>query len=118
MRDLELAAEQGNARARLALDHFVYQVKKQIGAYAAALDGVDVLTFSGGIGENGADVREKICAGLGYLGVSLDQKKNLECHGTEVQISSPSSKVSVWVVPTNEELIVARETMKAIDVRG
>jgi acetate kinase len=115
IRDLEMAAEDGNYRASLALKTYVYQVKKYIGAYAAVLDGIDVLSFSGGIGENSANIREQICSGLGYLGVKLDEAHNLTIQNSEALISASDSQVDVLVVPTNEELIVARESARALE---
>ena len=108
-RDIEAAAKEGNKRAQLAIDNFVYQVVGYIGRYVAQMNGVDVITFEAGIGENGIDVRKEICDYLGYLGVKIDVEKN-NCRGKEVEISTPDSKVKVFVVPTNEELMIARET--------
>ena len=108
-RDLEAAADAGNEKCRLALDKFCYEVKKYIGAYAAALGGLDVLVFTAGIGENGATTRAAICEGLEFLGVKLDPEKN-KLRGDERIISAPDSKVTVWVIPTNEELMSAQDT--------
>ena len=110
IRDLEAAAANGHQRACLALDTYAYAIKKYIGAYAAALGGIDVLAFSGGIEENAAGMRARICSGLDFLGISIDLERNSSCHGEEDLISAPGAPVQVWVVPTNEELIVARET--------
>ena len=110
-RDLEEAAGQGNTRAQLAMDVFAYNLIKYIGAYAAVLNGVDVIAFAGGIGENRTAFREKVCAAFGYLGVELDKEKN-KVRGEELVISSPNSRVTVAVVKTNEELVVARETVR------
>lgn len=112
-RDIEAAAKEGNKRAQLAIDNFVYQVVGYIGRFAAQMKGVDVITFEAGIGENGIDVRKEICDYLGYLGVKIDEEKN-NCRGKEVEISTPDSKVKVYVVPTNEELMIARETMELV----
>ena len=112
-RDIEVAAKEGNKRAQLAIDNFVYQVVGYIGRFAAQMKGVDVITFEAGIGENGIDVRKEICDYLGYLGVKIDEEKN-NCRGKEVEISTPDSKVKVYVVPTNEELMIARETMELV----
>ncbi len=112
-RDIEVAAKEGNKRARLAIDNFVYQVAGYIGRFAAQMNGVDVITFEAGIGENGIDVRREICEYLGYLGVKIDEDKN-NCRGKEIEISTPDSKVKVYVVPTNEELMIARETMELV----
>ena len=111
-RDLDTAAEQGNQAAQLALDKFAYEVRKYIGAYAAALEGLDCLVFTAGVGENSGSMRASICDGLEYLGVKLDAEKN-KLRGEEVIISTPDSKVKVFVIPTNEELVIARDT-KAI----
>jgi len=112
MRDLEEKYD-SDYRARLALDTFVYQTKKYIGSYIAILGGVDVLTFEGGIGEKSSLVREKICHNMEHLGIHLDHKKN-QCKGKETIISIDEEKVKIIVVPTNEELIVARETLNVI----
>ena len=112
-RDIEAAAKEGNKRAQLAIDNFVYQVVGYIGRFVAQMKGVDVITFEAGIGENGIDVRKEICDYLGYLGVKIDEEKN-NCRGKEVEISTPDSKVKVYVVPTNEELMIARETMELV----
>ena len=108
-RDIEAAAKEGNKRAQLAIDNFVYQVAGYIGRFAAQMNGVDVITFEAGIGENGIEARKEICKYLGFLGVKIDEEKN-NCRGEEVEISTPDSKVKVYIVPTNEELMIARET--------
>ena len=108
-RDIEAAANEGNKRARLAIDNFVYQVAGYIGRFVAQMNGVDVITFEAGIGENGIGVRKEICEYLKYLGVEIDEEKN-NCRSKEIEISTPNSKVKVYVVPTNEELMIARET--------
>jgi acetate kinase len=112
-RDLEEAAEDGNERARLAIDLFCQRVKKYIGSYSAVLSGVDVIVFTAGIGENGIDVRENILDGLGYLGVELDKNKN-NIRGEEKIISTDNSKTVAMVVPTNEELMIARDTKRLV----
>ena len=112
-RDLEDGAAKGNADCQLALDKFAYEVAKYVGAYAAALNGLDVLTFTAGVGENGVSTRADICAYLGYLGVEIDPEKN-NVRGKETLISTPNSKVQVWVVPTNEELMIARDTAELV----
>ena len=112
-RDIEVAAEEGNARAKLAIDVFVYQVVGYIGRFAAQMNGVDVITFAGGIGENAIDVRKQICESLSFLGVKVDEDRN-NCRGKEVEISTSNSKVKVFVVPTNEELMIARDTMEVV----
>ena len=108
-RDLEAGAAEGNEKCQLALDKFAYEVKKYIGAYAAALGGLDVLVFTAGVGENGVMMRSMICEGLEFLGVKLDQEKN-KLRGDERIISADDSKVKVWVIPTNEELMIAQDT--------
>ena len=112
-RDLDNAAAEGNERAQLALDKFAYEVKKYIGAYAAALGGVDMLTFTAGVGENSASMRANICEGLEYLGVKLDPELN-KLRGDERKISAADSKVDVYVIPTNEELMIARDTLELV----
>ncbi len=114
MKQIVQAAEQGDDRARLAIDAFCYGVKHYIGAYFVTLEGLDALIFTGGIGERGALVRRKICQGLECLGVQLDGGANELADGEQV-ISSPESKVTVAVIPTNEELIVAREVKELLD---
>ena len=108
-RDIEGAAEKGNKRAQLALDRFAYVVKKYIGSYIAALDGVDAIVFTAGLGENSASMRTKICAGLTFLGIEIDEEKN-SLRGHELEITTPGSKTKVFVIPTNEELMIARDT--------
>ena len=101
--------------ARLALDVFCYRLKKYIGSYAAALGGVDVLVFTGGIGENAVLVRAKTCEGLEYLGIEVDPKRNQEGSRKESLITTDSSRAKVFVIPTNEELVIAEETVRLID---
>lgn len=113
MRDIEAEAAKGNKRAQLALDMYCYSVKKYIGAYAAALGGVDAIAFAGGIGENGVALRAKILSDLEFMGVKLDPERNASGPAERV-ISADDSKVIVFVIPTNEELIVARETAKLV----
>lgn len=113
MRDIEDAAKNGNERAQIALDMFVKTVLRYIGAYAAELNGVDAIVFTAGIGENGIAMRENICRNLSYLGVEFDAKAN-DCRGKEVEISKPGSKVRVFVIPTNEELMIARDTKELV----
>ena len=109
-RDLAKAAAEGHRRAILALDVFIYRIQKYIGAYAAALGGVDTLVFTAGIGENDAKMRKDILTGMEWLGIQLDDEAN-QRRG-EHKISAPDSKVEVWVIPTNEELVIARETVR------
>ena len=109
-RDLGAAAADGSKRAALALDVFAYRVKKYIGAYAAALNGVDAIVFTAGVGENDKGMRARILEGLDYLGVNVDFEYNSSCpRGEEVVISKPESRVKVFVIPTDEELMIARD---------
>lgn len=117
LRDVEEAAKKGNKRAQLAQDILIYDVKKYIGSYAAAMGGLDVLVFTAGIGENGIGFREKVCQGLEFLGIKIDAEKN-NCRGKEVIFSTPDSKVTVMVVPTNEELVIARDTKQCVEAAG
>ncbi len=112
-RDLEAAAKAGNKRAELAINVFAYRVAKYVGAYTAAMNGVDNIVFTAGIGENCALVRTKVCSYLGYLGITIDEEANGK-RGEEIIISTPDSKVKVLVVPTNEELAIARETVALV----
>jgi acetate kinase len=113
MRDVERAANEGNERARLALGAFVDSVRQFIGAYLVVLGGCDVLAFTGGIGENGIAIREAICRGMEWAGIALDPAKN-GVRGREEKISAVESGVEIWIVPTNEELIVARQTVSVL----
>ncbi|KNY25117.1 acetate/propionate family kinase [Pseudobacteroides cellulosolvens] len=112
-RDIEAAADEGNERASLAIEIFCYRVKKYIGEYAAVMDGVDLLIFTAGIGENNPLVRKKVLSGMDYMGIDVDWEKN-EVKGKELDISAPGSKVKTMVIPTNEELAIARETLKLL----
>ena len=114
MRDIEDAIAKGNERAKLALDMFEYRLLKYIGAYTAALNGVDLIVFTGGIGENQVITREYICEGLNYLGVKYNKELNAKTRGEEVEISTPDSKVRVVVIPTDEELTIATDTMNLV----
>jgi acetate kinase len=110
-RDLRAAQAAGNERAALARKIQRYQVRKVVGSYVAAMNGMDVLLFTGGIGENTTDLRQEVCDNLAYLGLKIDSEKNLELvGGKEGELSTPDSKVRVFVIPTNEELLIARET--------
>ena len=113
-RDIEEGAEAGNADCTLALDKFAYEVRKYIGSYAAALGGLDCLVFTAGVGENSASMRARICQNLEYLGVKLDPEKN-NVRGKEAIISADDSKVTVWVIPTNEELMIAQDTAELVN---
>ncbi|MCA9246413.1 MAG: acetate/propionate family kinase [Planctomycetales bacterium] len=108
-RDLEIAAGEGNERAQLALDVFTSSVRHYLGAYLVELGGADVIAFAGGIGENGSSIRTAVCRGLEELGIRLDEEKNSQTR-SEAKISADDSRTQIWVVPTNEELIVARQT--------
>jgi len=113
-RDIENAIQQGNRRADLARKMFIYRVKKYIGAYAAAMDGMDILVFTGGIGENDTYIRTEIAKGFGYMGVKIDEEKSRKSRGEEVVISTPDSRVTVCVIPTDEELMIASDTEKIV----
>lgn len=112
-RDLEDAADNGNERAKLALEVFAYHAKKYIGSYAAAMNGLDAVVFTGGIGENSTYVRDLICRGMDYFGIKLDPEKN-KIRGKEGDISSCDAKVKVLVIPTNEELMIALDTVSLV----
>ncbi|HTU24368.1 MAG TPA: acetate/propionate family kinase [Pirellulales bacterium] len=114
VRDLEEAAAKGNARARLALDVFVAGIRNYLGALLVELGGTDVIVFTGGIGENGVNIRTAVCAGLEELGIQLDPALNAQATG-ETRISSAGSRTQIWVVPTNEEIVVARQTKQALE---
>lgn len=110
MREVEAAAAEGNKRARLALEMYSYRIKKYIGAYAAAMGGVDIIVWTAGVGENQTDIRENSCKGLEFLGIKIDSEAN-NTRGEEAIISAPDSKVTVCVIPTDEELMIAKDTM-------
>ena len=116
-RDLKTAADQGNKDAQLAIDVYVHYAKKLIGSYAAVLNGVDVLVFTAGVGENAIDIREKICEDMDYLGVKIDKEAN-NIRGQEKIISTNDSKVKVVVIPTNEELVIARDTKEVVEANS
>lgn len=113
LRDVEQAAEKGNERAELAENMLYYGIRKYIGAYAAAMGGIDAIVFTAGIGENSIPARARVCEGLEFLGAELDEKKN-DVRGKETFISTEGSKVKIMVVPTNEELVIARDTKKIV----
>jgi acetate kinase len=115
MRDVEIAAHNGNERAQLALDMYAYRVKKYIGAYTAAMGGVDIIVMTGGIGENDHETRKKILEGLEFLGVDFDSSRNEEVKGREVILTRPGSKVIAMVMPTNEELVIAMDTYNIVN---
>jgi acetate kinase len=114
MRDLMKARDEGNSRAGLAIEMFCYRVKKYIGAYFAALNGADAVIFTGGIGENAPAIRAQICANLGALGIAVDAGKNDPAIGKEADITGEGARIQVWVIPTNEELLIARDTLRSI----
>lgn len=113
-RDVSAAADKGDKRAQLSKDMLVYQIKKYIGGFAAAMNGLDAVLFTGGIGENAPDVREQVCSDMDILGIKIDTVANAGIHGKLCKISQSDSKVEVWVVPTNEELLIARDTLALI----
>lgn len=115
MRELRAAMDEGNERAILAFDMFVHRIKKYVGAYAAVLGGVDILMFTGGIGENAIAVREQVCKDMEYMGIKLDVEKNAKIQGEEAVVSAPDSKVIVMVVPTDEEYMIASDTMEIVN---
>lgn len=110
LRDILAGAEAGDERCRLALDIYCYRIRKYVGAYAAALGGLDLLVFTGGVGENSPPVRAAVCEALGFLGLRLDARANSAAQGVETCVSAPDSKVRVLVVPTDEERLIAEET--------
>ncbi len=113
-RDVTAAAAEGNKRAQLSKDMLVYEIKKYIGAFAAAMNGLDAVLFTGGIGENAPDVREAVCSDMDVLGIKIDAVANAGVKGKLAKVSQSDSKVEVWVVPTNEELLIARDTLALI----
>ena len=115
MRDVELAAADGNERAQLALDIFYYQVPKIIAGYMVALQGLDALVFTAGISENGSNVREGICRQLEFMGIKMDYEKNDGLRGKETQLNTPDSNVDIFLIPTNEELMIARDTKNIVE---
>ena len=114
MREIDAAAKNNDERAVLALDMYFYRIKKYVGAYAAAMGGVDTIVFTAGVGENQANMREEACRNMEWMGVKLDVEKNAGIHGEEAIISTPDSKVKVVVVPTDEELMIATDTMELV----
>ena len=112
-RDLENAAAEGNEAAALAREKFSYEVAKYVGAYTAALNGIDIITFTAGVGENDGGVRADVCKYLGYLGVKIDPEQNKK-RGDEIKISTDDSAVQVWIIPTNEELMIAKDTAELV----
>jgi acetate kinase len=114
MRDIDRLADEGHERAGLARDMLHYQIKKLIGSYIAAMNGVDVICFTAGIGENGPELREAVMEEFGWLGIKIDKEVN-NCKGKEIVISTPDSKVTVCVIPTNEEIMIARDTKELVE---
>ena len=114
-RDISAAAAEGNKRAILAGEMLRYEIKKYIGSYAAAMNGLDAVLFTGGIGENSDDLRADVCRNMEVLGIKLDENANAGLRGKLAKISAPDSKVEVWVVPTNEELLIARDTRDLVE---
>jgi acetate kinase len=117
MREIEAAIAEGDERAALANKMFVYRIRKYIGAYAAAMGGVDLIVFTGGIGENGSETREEICRDFEYLGLEFDKNKNEGCRGVEKIISKDGSRVTIMIVPTNEEFVIASDTREIVEER-
>ncbi|MDR0810947.1 MAG: acetate/propionate family kinase, partial [Paludibacter sp.] len=113
MRDIEAAIADGNERAKLALDMYEYRIKKYIGSYLATLNGVDVLVFTGGVGENQTALRKDVCSNFAFMGVEIDEKAN-SVRGQEILISTPQSSVKVVVIPTDEEFMIASDTVKIV----
>lgn len=114
MRDITDAIEAGNKRAELAFDMYGYRIVKYIGAYTAALGGVDVIVFTAGVGENQIQLRERVCKQLAFLGIDFDAERN-NCRGEEVEITRPGSKVRVVVIPTDEEYMIACDTKAIVE---
>ncbi|MEZ6135073.1 MAG: acetate/propionate family kinase [Pirellulaceae bacterium] len=114
IRDLENAASEGNAEAQLALDVYIAEVRRQLGGMLVALGGCDALVFTGGIGENGANVRAAVCSGLEELGLQIDTTINASARSSEIRLDATDSRAQIWIIPTNEELIVARQTAAAL----
>ena len=115
MRELGVAVKAGNERAILAMEMYNYRIKKYVGSYAAVLGGLDLLIFTGGVGENQASTRSEVCANMEFMGIKLDESKNIGLHGKEMVISAPDSKVTVMVVPTDEELMIAKDTYEMLN---
>jgi acetate kinase len=113
MREVEAAAKT-NPQAEIALNMFCYRIKKYIGAYMASLNGADAVVFTGGIGENSVEVRKRVCSEMEGLGIVLDDTLNHEKNSKEALISAPNSRVQVWIIPTNEEIVIARDTVHCV----
>jgi acetate kinase len=116
MRELQAELKEHDDRqVRLAIEIFCYRARKYIGAYLAAMGGADGIVFTGGIGENSADVRARICSGMEWIGLRIDEKKNADTVGKEGQISTDDSKLLAYAIPTDEELLIARDTVRVIE---
>ena len=115
MRDVEKAKNEGNARAKLAWEMYEYRIKKYIGSYVAALGGADAIVFTGGVGENQTDTREYVCEGLGFMGVKIDNELKARSRGKEVLLSTPESSVKICVIPTDEEFMIASDTLEILE---
>ena len=115
MREIDAAISEGNEKARVALEMYEQRIIKYIGAYAAEMGGVDIIVFTGGVGENQAGVRANVCRPLAFMGVELDEAYNATVHGEEAVISTPASRVKVCVIPTDEELMIARDTRAIVE---
>jgi acetate kinase len=114
LRDIEEAAANGNKRAQLAIDVYVADIRRYIGQYLAVLNGADAIVFTGGIGENSQLIRSRVCQNFDFAGIHLDEEKNRSVRGIEANLSADASRVQIWTVPTNEELVVARQTAKVV----
>ena len=114
MREVDAAAQEGNELAKTALDMYNYRIKKYVGAYTAAMGGCDIIVFTAGVGENQSSMREEVCENMEWMGIKLDKEKNSAVHGEEAVISTPDSKVTVVVIPTDEELMIATDTMNLL----
>lgn len=114
MREVDAAAAEGDKKAILGLKMYYYRIKKYIGAYAAAMDGTDIVVFTAGVGENQASMRSEVCKGMEWMGIKVDEEANLSARGIEKVISAPDSKVKVVVIPTDEELMIATDTMNLL----
>lgn len=114
MREIEAAIKAGDERAALAMEMYNYRIKKYVGSYAAAMGGIDILVFTGGVGENQWATRSAVCSDMQFMGIKMDESKNIGMRGKEMIISSPDSRVTVLVVPTDEELMIAKDTMEIL----
>lgn len=114
MREVDAAAKEGNELAKTALDMYNYRIKKYVGAYTAAMGGCDIIVFTAGVGENQSSMREEVCENMEWMGIKLDKEKNNAVHGEEAVISAPDSKITVVVIPTDEELMIATDTMNLL----